>query len=89
MIRAAAKNHADVAVVVSPGDYPDLLQQLGSSGDGAASSAWRRQLAWKAFQHCSSYDAAVAEWLWTQTGALAQVPAQLLRCLCPGLPLQL
>ena len=77
MIRAAAKNHEFVAVAVDPADYPQLLQQLqqqgGSSSDGPEASAWRRKLAWKAFQHCSTYDAAVAEWLWRQAGGL-QVP---------------
>ena len=84
MIRAAAKNHADVAVVVSPADYSSLLQQLGQPEDSAGGAQWRRRLAWKAFQHCSTYDAAVAEWLWTQTGALAQVPVK--PCLLGPLP---
>lgn len=66
MIRAAAKNHADVAVVVDPSDYPSLLRALGAGGDGAA--AFRRTSAWKAFQHCASYDAQVAEWMWDRVG---------------------
>ena len=72
MIRAAGKNHEFVAVVVDPGDYPQLLQQLKDQGgsQGEAAGPWRRRLAWKAFQHCSTYDAAVAEWLWRQAGAL-------------------
>ena len=116
MIRAAAKNHAHVTVIVDPADYQALLDAVGSGdagGDGSA--AFRRRCAWKAFQvrmhahgamqqwvrgvcehcatpatcprvshrrhtsvpmshllhcmqHCASYDAQVAEWIWAQTG---------------------
>ena len=79
MIRAAAKNHQFVAVVVDPRDYPQLLQQLKDQ-DSSHTGAWRRKLAWKAFQHCSTYDAAVAEWLWKQAGA-QQVPAAACCCM--------
>lgn len=73
MIRAAAKNHSHVAVVVDPSDYDELLQHL--SGDSGSSEAvqYRKRLAWKAFQHCATYDSTVAEWLWTQIGTLIQV----------------
>ncbi|KAL5718803.1 hypothetical protein ACHQM5_011670 [Ranunculus cassubicifolius] len=65
MIRAAAKNHKDVLVVVDPEDYPALLEYLkGDQGD----QMFRRKLAWKAFEHVASYDSAVSEWLWKQTG---------------------
>ncbi|XP_041027692.1 bifunctional purine biosynthesis protein PurH [Juglans microcarpa x Juglans regia] len=64
MIRAAAKNHKDVLVVVDPQDYPQLLEFLGGDGND---QHFRRQLAWKAFQHVASYDSAVSEWLWKQT----------------------
>lgn len=69
MIRAAAKNHEHVAVVVDSSDYADLLSQL-TSGEvsGTAGAALRRRLAWKAFQHTATYDAMVAEWFWSQTG---------------------
>ena len=81
MIRAAAKNHEFVAVVVDPGDYPQLLQQLKDRGGSQGEAGpWRRRLAWKAFQHCSTYDAAVADWLWKQAGAL-QVPAAARCCM--------
>ena len=66
MIRAAAKNHAHVAVVVDPGDYGQLL---GSLGSGGPDQALRQRLAWKAFGHTAAYDATVAEWLWGQIGA--------------------
>ncbi|XP_011627344.2 uncharacterized protein LOC18445033 isoform X1 [Amborella trichopoda] len=65
MIRAAAKNHKDVLVVVDSKDYPDLLDYLGGKEEG---QLFRRKLAWKAFQHVASYDSAVSEWLWKQSG---------------------
>jgi AICAR transformylase/IMP cyclohydrolase PurH len=49
-------------VVVDPDDYPEVLAKLQSGDDG--DNSFRRRLAWKAFQHASSYDSAVAEWLW-------------------------
>ncbi|KAB1227808.1 Bifunctional purine biosynthesis protein PurH [Morella rubra] len=64
MIRAAAKNHNDVLVVVDPQDYPQLLEFLKGDKDD---QHFRRRLAWKAFQHVASYDSAVSEWLWKQT----------------------
>lgn len=64
MIRAAAKNHKDVLVVVDSGDYPALLEFLHGKEDDLL---FRRKLAWKAFQHVASYDSAVSEWLWKQT----------------------
>ncbi len=60
MVRAAAKNHAHVAVVVDPDDYGDLLDELGEH-DGVT-AATRHRLATKAFAHTASYDAAVAAW---------------------------
>lgn len=65
MIRAAAKNHIDVSVVVDPDDYMEFLDIL-SSGNESAQEKQRRFLAWKAFQHTASYDSIVAEWLWKQ-----------------------
>ncbi|KAF3440224.1 hypothetical protein FNV43_RR18507 [Rhamnella rubrinervis] len=64
MIRAAAKNHKDVLVVVDSEDYPALLEFLKGNQDN---QQFRRKLAWKAFQHVASYDSAVSEWLWKQT----------------------
>jgi len=71
MIRAAAKNHGAVAVVVDPADYAALLASLAGTTAGAdadAAAAFRRRLAWKAFQHTATYDATVAEWMWGQVG---------------------
>lgn len=68
MIRAAAKNHKDVLVVVDPEDYAPLIEHLQGKGS-MDDQLFRRRLAWKAFQHVASYDSAVAEWLWKQTCA--------------------
>eukprot|EP00877_Chromochloris_zofingiensis_P006022 jgi/Chrzof1/1673/Cz10g16210.t1 len=77
MIRAAAKNHADVTVVVDPADYEQLLTQLSSAtANGDESLAFRKRMAWKAYQHTASYDAQVAEWLWGQVGE-GQPPPEL------------
>jgi phosphoribosylaminoimidazolecarboxamide formyltransferase / IMP cyclohydrolase len=62
MVRAAAKNHDRVAVIVDPADYPVVLDEL-SGGDGALSEATRKRLAAKAFAHTASYDSAVASYL--------------------------
>jgi phosphoribosylaminoimidazolecarboxamide formyltransferase/IMP cyclohydrolase len=61
MIRAAAKNHADVAVVVDPEDYARLLAELGRHG-GATTLDLRRRLAAKAYGRTAAYDAAIANW---------------------------
>src|SRR6185295_8501430 len=55
MIRAAAKNHNDVAVVVDPADYTDLLSELGAH-KGATTLTLRRTLAAKAYARTASYD---------------------------------
>jgi phosphoribosylaminoimidazolecarboxamide formyltransferase/IMP cyclohydrolase len=61
MIRAAAKNHADVAVVVDASDYPRLLAELEQHG-GATTLALRRKLAAKAYARTATYDAAISSW---------------------------
>ncbi|MBL8671795.1 MAG: bifunctional phosphoribosylaminoimidazolecarboxamide formyltransferase/IMP cyclohydrolase [Alphaproteobacteria bacterium] len=60
MIRAAAKNHGDVAVVTSTDQYPALLAELAASG--GTSLALRRRLAAAAFAHTGAYDSAIAAW---------------------------
>jgi phosphoribosylaminoimidazolecarboxamide formyltransferase/IMP cyclohydrolase len=62
MVRAAAKNHDRVAVIVDPADYSAVLDELARS-DGALSEATRKRLAAKAFAHTASYDSAVASYL--------------------------
>ena len=62
MIRAAAKNHAHVAVVVDPGDYAKLLGDMDQHG-GKTCPKFRRKLAQRAFARTAAYDAAVSSWL--------------------------
>ncbi len=62
MVRSAAKNHAHVAVVTDPADYPSLAAELTSSG-GALSPATRLGLAKKAFSHTAAYDGAISNYL--------------------------
>ena len=61
MIRAAAKNHDDVAVVVEPSDYAVVLTELAQY-DGATTLALRRSLAAKAYARTGTYDAAISNW---------------------------
>lgn len=60
LVRAAAKNHAHVGVVVDPADYGPVLDELRSRGSLTAET--RRRLARKAFAHTAAYDAAVVAW---------------------------
>jgi phosphoribosylaminoimidazolecarboxamide formyltransferase/IMP cyclohydrolase len=60
MLRAAAKNHARVAVVVDPADYGALAEALAAGGTTAAQ---RRAFAAKGYAHTSAYDGQVTEWL--------------------------
>ena len=61
MIRAAAKNHGDVAVVVEPQDYAALTAELDRHG-GATTLALRQKFAAKAYARTAAYDAAIANW---------------------------
>ena len=60
MVRGAAKNHASVAVVTSPAQYPDLLTALQAGG---FTLAQRQALAAAAYVHTATYDVAVASWM--------------------------
>jgi phosphoribosylaminoimidazolecarboxamide formyltransferase/IMP cyclohydrolase len=60
MVRASAKNHASVAVVVDPERYDWVLEQVR---EGGFTLADRQQLAADAFRHTASYDVAVASWM--------------------------
>jgi phosphoribosylaminoimidazolecarboxamide formyltransferase / IMP cyclohydrolase len=62
MIRAAAKNHRFVNVVVDPQDYPALLAELAAH-DGATSLSFRQKMALTAFSRTAAYDAAVSGWM--------------------------
>jgi phosphoribosylaminoimidazolecarboxamide formyltransferase/IMP cyclohydrolase len=59
MVRAAAKNHPSVAVVVDPAAYPAVVDALR---DGGFTLAQRKRLAAQAFAHTAAYDVAVASW---------------------------
>ncbi len=61
MVRAAAKNHAHVGVIVDPADYEPVLDDLRT--DGALTPATRRRLARTAFARTAAYDAAIVTWL--------------------------
>ncbi len=60
MVRSAAKNHADVLVVVDPADYEEVLSAIA---DDAVTLDMRRRYAVKAFRHTAAYDAVVAAYL--------------------------
>ncbi len=70
MIRAAAKNHGDVAVVVDVADYALILDGLASNG-GALDLATRKRLAQKAYARTAAYDAAISNWFATEIGESA------------------
>ena len=61
MIRAAAKNHDDVAVVVEAQDYQAVLDELAAN-QGATTLTLRRRLAAKAYARTAAYDAAISNW---------------------------
>ena len=61
MLRAAAKNYQDVAVVVDPADYEKVLSELSETGDVSVKTKFR--LAYKVFEHTSHYDTLIAKYL--------------------------
>jgi phosphoribosylaminoimidazolecarboxamide formyltransferase/IMP cyclohydrolase len=67
LIRASAKNHDFVAVVVDPADYAALVAELAAH-QGATTLALRRKLAAKAFARTAAYDSAIAGWFARQEG---------------------
>ncbi len=67
MIRAAAKNHADVAVIVENADFARVLEEMATH-KGSLSLATRRALAQKAYARTASYDAAISNWFARQNG---------------------
>ena len=62
MVRAAAKNHAWVAIVTSPAQYGPLLDEMRAN-DGTVSEETRRAFALEAFAHTAAYDAPILQWL--------------------------
>jgi phosphoribosylaminoimidazolecarboxamide formyltransferase/IMP cyclohydrolase len=67
LIRASAKNHDFVTVVVDPVDYAAVIAELGANR-GATTLALRRKLAAKAYARTASYDSAIANWFAAQAG---------------------
>ncbi|WHY78061.1 bifunctional phosphoribosylaminoimidazolecarboxamide formyltransferase/IMP cyclohydrolase [Neobacillus sp. WH10] len=61
MLRASAKNHQYVTVVVDPADYPTVIAEL--KADGETKLETRRKLAAKVFRHTAAYDALIAEYM--------------------------
>ncbi len=67
MIRAAAKNHNDVVVIVDVADYDALLAEMAANG-GGTTLKFRRAMAQKAFARTAAYDAAISNWLAREIG---------------------
>lgn len=74
MVRASAKNYANVAIVVSPSSYPAVIEAVLSGG---TSLVQRRELAARAFAHTAEYDRAVATWFSEGTLLEDDLPAHL------------
>ena len=67
LIRAAAKNHGDVVVIVEPTDYAALLDEFARHG-GMTTLELRRRLSAKAYARTAAYDAAIANWFANELG---------------------
>jgi phosphoribosylaminoimidazolecarboxamide formyltransferase/IMP cyclohydrolase len=68
LVRAAAKNHAFVAIVTGPEQYDDMIAALG---DGGTTLAQRKLLAARAFERTAAYDAVIARWMASHAGLVA------------------
>lgn len=66
MLRAAAKNHQDVTVIVDPNDYEQVIKELKENGETTLET--RRKLAAKVFRHTAAYDAVIANYLTKEAG---------------------
>jgi phosphoribosylaminoimidazolecarboxamide formyltransferase/IMP cyclohydrolase len=73
MVRASAKNHANVAIVTSPSAYPAIVAALAAGG---TTLAQRRDLAAEAFAHTAAYDAAVSQWFAANVATAATSAAE-------------
>ncbi|HWG76510.1 MAG TPA: bifunctional phosphoribosylaminoimidazolecarboxamide formyltransferase/IMP cyclohydrolase [Steroidobacteraceae bacterium] len=79
MLRAAAKNHADVTVLADPDDYAGVLEEIEAAGETSIDT--RARLAAKAFAHTAQYDARIAAWLRERsTDEATLFPAALALC---------
>ncbi|MFT4212079.1 MAG: bifunctional phosphoribosylaminoimidazolecarboxamide formyltransferase/IMP cyclohydrolase [Microbacterium sp.] len=74
MVRASAKNYANVAIVVSPESYPAIVDAIGAGG---TTLTQRKELAARAFAHTAAYDRAVATWFSEGTLTEEDLPAHL------------
>jgi phosphoribosylaminoimidazolecarboxamide formyltransferase/IMP cyclohydrolase len=72
MVRSAAKNHQHVAVLTSPAQYADVLEEL--KANGSVSDATRHALARAAFAHTASYDASIVRWF-DEGGEIGEEPS--------------
>ena len=75
MVRAAAKNYKNTAIVVDPGDYPKILKEL--KAEGAISLTTREQLSFKAFQQTAQYDALIVRYFSSILERQEEFPRQL------------
>jgi len=73
LVRAAAKNHEHVAVVIDPGDYESILDELGEN-DGSLSKDMLSTLAVKAFKHTADYDSTISNYLGGIISSTAKFP---------------
>jgi phosphoribosylaminoimidazolecarboxamide formyltransferase/IMP cyclohydrolase len=71
MLRSAAKNNADVTVIVDPADYQTVLAEMKASG-GLVSKESNFRLAVKVYQHTAAYDGAISNWLGARTGEVVE-----------------
>lgn len=76
MIRAAAKNNANVTIIVDPQDYAEVLQEI-STNRGIISAATRFRLATKAFAHTAAYDSMIAAYLTKQSATKSNASTEL------------
>jgi phosphoribosylaminoimidazolecarboxamide formyltransferase/IMP cyclohydrolase len=76
LVRAAAKNYADVAVVTDPGQYGEIMEEMRARG-GTLSLATRQKLAMAAFSRIAAYDQAIAAYFAQATGTGDRFPASL------------
>ena len=64
MIRAAAKNWQDVAVIVNPSDYQTVVEELKANGE--VSLQTKKRLSYRVFEHTANYDSLIANYMWKQ-----------------------
>ncbi len=87
MIRSAAKNSRDVAVVVSPEDYSGIIAQM-EDNDGSLSPGTRMELATKAYAHTAWYDGRIAQYLADRSGTGDKFPEKKIIQLQKKLPMR-